>query len=190
MVITIRRKFFIIIVFIGFGLLLCSGQMDAKAATLPQKLELVFTSGGGAWFTGITVQEDGKFTGDFHDSDMGVVGEGFPNGTVYTSSFFGKFKIKDSDEKGKYLLKMTKLKTKEQKGREWIDKQFKYIAIDPYGLESGKKYSLYCPGYSIEELPENAKSCLNGAGWIRTEDDILQGYVLYNKKNGHTFYGK
>ena len=40
-----------------------------------------FSSGVGAWSTELTMLEDGTFWGNFHDSEMGETGEGYPNGT-------------------------------------------------------------------------------------------------------------
>ena len=42
----------------------------------------IFTSGVGAWETELTLYADGTFTGQFHDSNMGETGYGYPNGTV------------------------------------------------------------------------------------------------------------
>ena len=36
----------------------------------------VFSSGAGAWFTQLDMHADGSFEGQYHDSDMGLTGEG------------------------------------------------------------------------------------------------------------------
>ena len=48
-----------------------------------------FSSGVGAWGTDLEVYADGSFKEVYHDSDMGVTGEGYPNGTVYLCGFSG-----------------------------------------------------------------------------------------------------
>ena len=49
-----------------------------------------FSSGAGGWSAGLRIGEDGSFTGDFHDSEMGDMGEEYPNGTIYCCSFSGR----------------------------------------------------------------------------------------------------
>ena len=43
-------------------------------------LEFWFGSGVGAWCTTLQIQPDGSFEGQYHDSDMGDTGDGYPNG--------------------------------------------------------------------------------------------------------------
>ena len=44
--------------------------------------EFCFSSGVGGWFTVLYIHEDGSFDGHYQDSNMGVTGEGYPNGTL------------------------------------------------------------------------------------------------------------
>ena len=48
-----------------------------------------FSSGVGGWSTELNVGENGAFTGNFHDSEMGETGEGYPNGSMYGCLFHG-----------------------------------------------------------------------------------------------------
>lgn len=41
-----------------------------------------FASGSGGWDTTMTVASDGTFSGTYHDSDMGITGDDYPNGSV------------------------------------------------------------------------------------------------------------
>ena len=43
-------------------------------------MEFYFSSGAGGWATVMTIDADGTFSGNFHDSDMGTTGEGYPYG--------------------------------------------------------------------------------------------------------------
>ena len=54
-----------------------------------EDLEFYFASG--AWRTIMHVGEDGSFWGQFSDSEMGSIVDGYPNGTYYVSDFEGKF---------------------------------------------------------------------------------------------------
>ena len=49
--------------------------------------EFYFSSGAGAWRTELFLQDDGSFNGQYSDSDMGSMGEEYPNGTVYICEF-------------------------------------------------------------------------------------------------------
>ena len=42
----------------------------------------MFSSGAGGWSTELKVADDGTFTGAYHDSEMELTGENYPNGTV------------------------------------------------------------------------------------------------------------
>ena len=74
------------------------GKADgALADSLP--VDLSFSSGVGAWGTGLTMAADGSFSGEYHDSDMGDSGDDYPDGTVYLCNFSGKFtEIKQLDD--------------------------------------------------------------------------------------------
>ena len=50
-----------------------------------------FSSGAGAWFTELRIRSDGSFEGLYQDADMGVTGDGYPNGTLYYCEFSGRF---------------------------------------------------------------------------------------------------
>ena len=57
--------------------------------TLPESF--IFTSGVGGWGTDLTIAPDGTFTGSYHDSEMGAIGDENPNGEVYVCAFSGAF---------------------------------------------------------------------------------------------------
>ena len=54
-----------------------------------------FSSGVGGWGTSLTLERGGTFSGQFHDSDMGAIGEDYPNGTVYLCHFSGRFSVSE-----------------------------------------------------------------------------------------------
>ena len=64
------------------------------ADSLP--IDLEFSSGAGAWGTGLTLAADGSFSGEYHDSDMGDSGDDYPDGTVYLCNFPGSLRISSS----------------------------------------------------------------------------------------------
>ena len=60
-------------------------NVDALPGEFP--MELVYASGAGAWGTFLTLEADGSFTGNYHDSEMGA--EGGP--VCYICDFAGRF---------------------------------------------------------------------------------------------------
>lgn len=78
-------------------LLLCTalltgcGQKDKAALPEDFPIDFVFSSGVGAWATSMTLEQDGAFSGEYYDADMGVCDEDYPNGTVYICDFRGGF---------------------------------------------------------------------------------------------------
>lgn len=53
------------------------------------QVEFTFCSGAGGWATILSVNADGTFSGEYFDGELGVTGEGYPNGTMYQSRFNG-----------------------------------------------------------------------------------------------------
>ena len=68
--------------------------IEPKPGFLPFSSEpknFLFCSGAGGWSTGLKLNADGTFSGEYHDSNMGETGDGYPNGTMYECTFSGKF---------------------------------------------------------------------------------------------------
>ena len=69
----------------------------AKPAAQPTILDtlvgknFVFSSGSGGWDSSLSIGANGTFSGDYHDSDMGSTGPGYPGGTVSESKVSGQF---------------------------------------------------------------------------------------------------
>ena len=129
---------------------------EVASTTLPftGAKELFFTSGVGGWATRLTLNSDGTFTGDFHDSEMGDITAAHPNGSYYTCKFSGKFtNIKKIDEYT-YSLELSEMYTEVTPGKEWIEDGVLYRASTPYGLDEGINYIFYtegAPTYSMHE---------------------------------------
>lgn len=145
-------------------------------------MTMTYSSGAGFWASTITIKGNGFFSGSYSDSNMGEVGSGYPNGTVYTSTFDGKFNVTDI---GKYsvTLKLAKLTTNDTPGKSWISNGTKYIATDPFGLEDCKYFILYIPGTTDNMLPEEISDLSRGI-----TNGVLTCYVLYNPATGAAFY--
>ena len=154
---------------------------------LPEKF--IFSSGAGGWGTEMQIKDDWSFAGEYHDSEMGDTGLGYPDGSIYISTFSGVFS--DPEEINSYSMKLEKVSMvqKEKAGEEYIEDNIRYIGSDAYGME-GNEFILYLPGTPWSELSDECHT------WIRmalnfTEPDVLpEGfYVLYNVEKDTAFTG-
>lgn len=151
--------------------------------------KLAFSSGAGAWSTLITLNSDGSFEGIYHDSEMGISGEGYPHGSVYICAFSGQFDDIKQVNDYTYSMTLSEITTQDNEGEEWIKDQIRYIASVPYGMEDGEEFLLYNPETPIKELPENFLSWWPKRYLSEEEvEEILSCYGLYNKEMGYGFF--
>lgn len=152
-------------------------------AELPD--EFYFSSGAGAWGTELHLEDDGTFSGLYHDSDMGDTGTDYPNGTCYISDFKGKFTA--PQKKSDYVYSTTiEYINVDREGEEYIEDGIKYIVSGPYGLEDAGEILIYLYGTPSAELAEEFIS------WTYGDDmgpDDLRCYGLYNVNAGTGFTG-
>ena len=129
----------------------------AKSEVLEQLngKQFIFSSGVGAWYTSLTMGEDGPFVGEYHDSDMGDTGEGYPDGTVYGCLFHGRFEETEQIDEYSWKLKVAELALDDGQVPEAIEDGIRYITSDPYGLQEAKEMVLYLPGTPVDKLPED-----------------------------------
>ena len=160
-----------------------------KPTALPieEVTSFYFSSGAGGWGTELKLNPDGSFTGCYHDSDMGDMGDGYPNGTVYICNFSGKFEnIKKIDEYS-YQMTLTNL-TIEETPDEWIEEGIKYIASGPYGIEGGTNFIFYMPNTPISSLSEEFLSWWPGRYDLSEPKDTLTGYGILNVETQEGFF--
>ena len=174
----------------GLAATYSGGQDSGVIFSEISDLTFVLAIGAGGWETDLYVNDDGSFTGNFHDSDMGVTGSSYPNGTVYYSNFSGKFtnprKISDYE----YRFDVQDVKTEDKVDSVHIDDGVRYIAKEPYGVTEGNEVTLYLPGTKIEDLPEGYLNWLWGRGMDESEyDPVLTFYGLYNAQEDLGFVG-
>lgn len=140
-----------------------------------------FSSGVGGWASKLTINEDGTFEGQYHDSDMGDIGEGYPDGIMYSSTFNGKLSNPVKVNDYTYKVQLEQLKTTNPDVKEEIIDGIKYIYSDPYGLDDAKDILIYLPGAPIKELPEAFLDWVAMKGAINKESDKkFPYYGLYN----------
>ena len=149
-------------------------------------MSFYFSSGAGAWGTELYLNEDGTFTGYFHDSNMGENGEGYPNGTVYLCEFEGKFSSAERLDMYTYAVTLLELNLDRPEGEEWIEDEIKYISWTPYGLENCERFLIYLPNTPANLLAEDTLFWWPGRYY---EDyTTLHGYGLMNTEDGSCFF--
>ena len=119
-----------------------------------------FSSGAGGWGTYLTLHEDGTFEGSYHDSDMGDMGDEYPNGTVYVSNFTGRFKNPVQETNGVYMVELDHLSYDGLGNVEIVD-GVRYIYTEPYGVSGSDVFEFYPAGTPMNNLPQDY------VDWIR-----------------------
>lgn len=138
--------------------------------------------------TSITLNRDGSFEGSYHDSDMGFIGEGYPHGTVYICKFSGAFDNIQQIDDNTYAMTLKEITTESTESKEWITDGVRYIASEPYGLESGKEFLFYTPQTSVKNLTEEFIGWGYGSVGLDSSQKTLDCYGLYNKGMGYGFF--
>lgn len=152
--------------------------------------EFTFTSGAGAWSTSIRVSPDGSFSGEYHDSEMGLSDVEFPKGSVYICSFRGVFGNIEKIDDYSYRMILTDLDMYETPGEEWIEDGIKYIASTPYGIDGGREFIFYLPETPVGDVDEEFLTW-----WPNRYDNIdnpkatLDYYGILNVNTGEGFFG-
>ena len=149
-----------------------------------------FSSGAGAWSTGLTLQRDGSFAGLYSDANMGESGEGYL-ATVYTCTFAGRFTEIEKLDENSFCLRLGEISCEKPEGESWVDEnQVRYVASAPFGLEEGEEFILYLPQTPVKGLNEAFLSWWPYRGEAEEEKPTQLGfYGLWNVKMGYGFFG-
>lgn len=149
------------------------------------KLQFGFSSGAGAWSEEFTIEKDGYFTGLFNDSDMGVTGEGYEDGTRYSSSYSGYFTDLVKINEYTYQMKLADISYDEPVGTEEISDNVRYIYTDSYCLGGTDTFTIYLPQTPINELSEEI--CM----WLmvdKQDEGKLNMIAIADETNGYGIY--
>lgn len=149
--------------------------------------EFRFNSGAGAWGTVLRIAPDGSFSGNYHDSNMGEQGEGYPNGSVYLCDFTGRFSQPEQINGYTFALNIESLQYAKEPGTEEIRDGVRYCHTTAHGLTGAEELLLYLPGAPLEELPETYRYWCSATlyGYEGTE---LPHWGLYNSGGEFGFY--
>ena len=183
------KKLFAVI--LTLALLLCAASAFSETEMSFEELkglEWTFSSGAGAWSTDLRILEDGSFSGEYHDSEMGETGENYPNGTVYGCSFTGRMSLAGQLDEYAWKLRVDALSMDEGQLDEAIEDGIRYVTIDPYGISEGDEMILYRPGTPVEVLSEDMRY------WAHVIDpeqspSELETWFLMSEKNDSGFVG-
>lgn len=152
-------------------------------------VEFWFSSGAGAWGTMLRIHGDGSFEGQYHDSDMGDTGDGYPGGTIYLCDFTGSFTETEKIDNYTYSFQLESLDMAREPEDEEIKEQVRYVYSIPYGMDNGEEFLLYLPGKPLQELPEEFRSWVGYYDLSGTSDTELPFYGVYNVQGGYGFSG-
>lgn len=167
-----------------------SQELTSNAASFPNEpLTLLYASGAGAWGSLLTLQPDGSFTGDYHDSEMGDTAQEYPNGTCYVSIFEGRFTDIQQISDYSWSMTLADLTTENDPGQIWIEDGIRYIASEAHGVANGEEFILYVPGTPADEIPAECRNWWPDAyRWRNGEIEQLEGWALCDVTAGIGFY--
>ncbi len=146
------------------------------------------SSGAGAWSVEVEIAGDGSFIGSYHDSDMGDVGEGYPNGTIYICKFQGNLSVvgRVSDTAWQLSVDGVAVDSKQDQ-EEYLEDGVRYVLSDPT-LKDGDLLTLYLPGQPVAELSEEFLLWMH-LDWYDEEYKELPFYALRNEKDDTGYVG-
>ena len=149
------------------------------------KRQFEFCSGAGGWSEEFTIEKDGYFTGNFHDSDMGSIGEGYEDGTIFCCSYSGHFSDLTKINDYTYTMKLTDISYDETVNTEEISDNIRWIYTDSYCLGGTDTFTIYLPGTPVSELSEEVLLWLFMANADETELDMI---AIVDETNEYGIY--
>ncbi len=167
-------------------------ETEAEAAFSFSELEnlsFLFTSGAGGWGEYLWIAPDGTFTGEYHDSEMGATGPGYPKGSVYGCTFHGRLVSGEQLSDKSWEIKVESIELDEGQADRMIEDEILFITTEPYGLKEGDTLLLMCPGYPVEDLPEGYLFWSH-LQFEETMPEELPFYGLYNEAQDSGFVGE
>lgn len=148
--------------------------------------EWSFLSGAGGWSTDMRIRADGSFAGEYHDSEMGETGEGYPDGSVYFCSFSGQMSVAEQINEKTWKIHVDRLE--KEPAQESVEDGIRYVPADIYGLSEGDEMILYAPETPVSVLSEEMQL------WAHVIDQEtppteLEDWFLMSEKNDSGFVG-
>ena len=183
----------LLIALMTLAMLLPAALAGTEAAQAPTFEELAgmewsFMSGAGGWATLMTINPDGSFTGNYHDSEMGETGEDYPDGTIYGCTFHGQLTLGEQVDAYAWKVHVDSVELDEGQVPEAIEDGIRFVTVEPYGVVADHDWLLYLPGTLTSALPEGFLFWAHLIG-----DDIAEAlpcYGLYDEADDTGFIGE
>ena len=131
----------------------CAGAEETGILDQLKGQVFTFSSGVGGWSNELTFGKDGSFTGNYHDSEMGETGEGYPDGSLYGCLYHGQLTDPEKVDEYTWTAGIT-VEPDEGQAPEAIEDGIRYVTSEPYGVSKAKTVTIYLPGKPVEQLPE------------------------------------
>ena len=150
-----------------------------------------FSSGAGGWGTELTLNADGTFEGHFHDSEMGDVGDEYPNGSMYFCDFTGRFGNVRQDDDTTWSMTLEELNvTSGFEYDAYIEDGVRWVPATPYGMEAepGTTFYLYAPDHSAEGFGEEFLMWIQPWWYEDPRPATFGMYVIHNTTGDYGFY--
>lgn len=157
---------------------------DLTFADLAER-QFGFSSGAGGWSEEFTIEKDGYFMGNYRDSDMGDIGEGYEGGTMYCSSYSGHFTDLIKVDDYTYTMKLADISYKENAEAEKIVDNVRYIYTEAYCLGGTDIFTIYLPGKPLGELSEDVRMWISSMNQSETELSMI---AIADETNGYGIY--
>lgn len=139
-----------------------------------------FCSGAGAWSTELTIQEDGSFTGYYHDWDAGG-DDAYPHGMLQECFFAGCFSSAERISDYEYLMTVERIWQEGTPGDTFVRDGMLVTVSHPYGIGQGDSFTIYLPGAPLNRIPPAYHE------WAGVRDDEWQtlAFALYNMTDAY-----
>ncbi len=155
-----------------------------------------FGSGAGAWSTQLKVDADGHFKGEYHDSNMGIYDDAYPNGERYYCKFEGEFGPLEKVDDYTYKTSIIDISYANTPDTQEIKDGILFLNTEPYGLEDAKDIYFYLPGTKTSSISEDVLSWTRWQ-WGLWDDmksssadaEVVPGVILANTNMGYGFQG-
>lgn len=140
----------------------------------------IFMSGAGGWMSQMDIDPDGTFSGEYHDTEMGLSGDGYDY-TVYFAEFTGSFGNPRKVNDYTYSFELEDIQyanapdTEEIVSDEYGTRRTIYA--EAYGLDEGTKtIYAYTASAPTDKLPDGLLSWVD---MMRSDEDKISGELSH-----------
>ena len=151
--------------------------------------DYTFASGAGGWATYLVIDENGRFEGSYHDSEMGASGDDY-DATVYVSNFSGQLSNIEKISDLEYTAYVESIEYQDSIGDQEIKDRVLYVYTGAYGIEYGKTLHFYMKGSDTENINEHLIEWLAmPLAWGSDIPKTLPFNAFYNEEDDAGFFG-